>query len=251
VARRRRFTALHRPATQDWCKIKAALNQDVDTTEVYIYDEIGYWGTRAGDFVNQLCEVSTPKIDLHLNSPGGEVFDGVAIAECLRAHPAAVTVYVDSLAASIATVIAMSGDKIIIGRSAQMMIHNASGMCWGTAAAMREEADLLDRLSGQIAQTYADRCGKPKSHWQAAMDAETWYFGSEAVDAGLADEIMPMKPRPGTEDDPDEDLLSARWDLSVFRYAGRAEAPPPVAAPVARLDLIPDAIRAAFRKDVR
>ena len=131
MARRRRFTALHRPETQDWCKIKAALNQDTDTTEVFIYGEIGYWGTRAGDFVNQLCEVSTSKIDLHLNSPGGEVFDGVAIAECLRAHPASVTVIVDSLAASIATVIAMSGDKIIMGRTAQMMIHNASGRVLG------------------------------------------------------------------------------------------------------------------------
>jgi ATP-dependent protease ClpP protease subunit len=251
MARRRRYAALHRPADADWCKIRTnALNPSSDVTEVFIYDEIGYWGTTAGQFVDQLCSISTPKIDLHLNSPGGEVFDGVAIAECLRAHPAHLTVIVDSLAASIATVIAMAGDKIIIGRTAQMMIHNASGLCWGTAAEMREEADILDRLSSNAAQAYADRCGKPKSFWQAAMDAETWYFGSEAVDVGLADEIMPAKPRPADPDDAPEDR-SARWDLSVFRYAGRAEAPPPVVAPAARLDLVPDAIRAAFRKDVR
>ena len=84
------------------------------------------------------------------------------------------------------------------------------------------------------------------------MDAETWYFGSEAVDVGLADEIMPVKPRPvDPDDDPDEDRLSARWDLSVFRYAGRASAPPPSVPPVARFDLVPEAFRAAFRKDVR
>jgi ATP-dependent protease ClpP protease subunit len=233
----------------DWCAIRpklvhpgggptAQLTPDANTTEVWVYDEIGYWGTTASDFVGQLSEISTPTIDLHINSPGGEVFDGLAIYECLRVHPASVTTYVDGLAASIASVIAMAGDKIIMGRSAQMMIHDASGGSWGNARDMRDTADLLDRLSEQIAGVYADRSGKPSKTWRQCMLDETWFFSAEAVTAGLADELSPLRRSDGDPQAPTD-----RWDLSVFRYSGRTSAPPPVVPTPPPVDAVPSGLQ--------
>jgi ATP-dependent protease ClpP protease subunit len=191
--------------------------------EVYIYDEIGFWGTTAGDFINELRQVDAQQIDLHLNSPGGEVFDGIAIYNALKTHPANVTVYVDSLAASIASVIAMAGDKVVMGRGSQMMIHEAAGLCLGNAADMRETADLLDRFSNNIAGFYADRAGGKVTDWRAAMTAESWYSADEAVKAGLADEVATFQP--GDSQGP----VTNSWDLSMFQYAGRDQSPAPTA----------------------
>lgn len=210
----------------DWYRIKA---QAGVATQVMVYDEIGYWGVSAQDFINDLKQVDGP-IDLHLNSPGGEVFDGIAIFQFLSGR-GGVTTYVDSLAASIASVIAMAGTEIVMGRNASMMIHDGFGLCIGNAADMHEQADLLDRVSDNIASIYADRTGKPVADWRAAMLAETWYIGQEAVDAGLADRLAPLgsaagKGRPA-QDEPDSESsaanrMAAHFDLSIFRNAPAA-----------------------------
>jgi len=200
--------------------------------DVMLYGEIGWMGTSAEDFVSDLKQLQANQINLHLSSPGGGVFDGIAIMNALRAHPANVTVYVDSLAASIASVIAMAGDRIIVRQAAEFMIHEASGLVIGNAGDCREMAELLDRQSDKIAGIYAARAGGTVEDWRAAMAKETWYSAQEAVDAGLADEID--EPSRKGEDAPDEMAVAASWDLSVFRYAGREQAPAP--EPVAKAE---------------
>ncbi len=193
-----------------------------DTTAVYIYDEIGMWGTTAEDFVQQLMQIKTKKIDLHLNTPGGEVFDGLAIFNSLKQHSAEVTTYVDSLAASAGSFIAMAGEKVIMARNATLMIHDASAMQWGNADEMREMAKLLDGFSDNIADIYARKTGADVSEMRGLMKAETWYTAKEALDAGFADEMT----------DPDDEVEEAekpenKWDLSLFNHAGRDHAESP------------------------
>lgn len=170
-----------------WYKIT---NNTSVTTDIMIYDEIGYWGITAQDFVSELKGITSQNISLHLNSPGGEVFDGIAIYQALKSHAANVTITVDSLAASIASVIAMAGDKVVMAKNAQMMIHDGQSMCAGNAADMRYMVEQLDRASNNIASIYADRAGKGTQHWRSLMEAETWFDAESAVESGLADEVQ-------------------------------------------------------------
>jgi ATP-dependent protease ClpP protease subunit len=193
---------------------------------VDIFDEIGYWGTNAADFQRELAAITAPDITVNLNSPGGEIFEGIAIHNALRSHPAAVTVRVAGLAASIASVIALAGDRVIMQPHSQMMIHDGSGFCIGDAREMREMADLLDKQSNNIAAVYAERAGGTVEEWRERMLAETWYSADEAVEAGLADEVdspawQGQEPAPAAQP-------AAKWDLTVFRHAGREQAPAPV-----------------------
>ncbi len=169
------------------------LTNQAGVAEVMIYDSIGYYGITASDFVSELKGLDVAEIAVHINSPGGEVFDGIAIHNALRSHPANVRVNIDSLAASIASVIAMAGDEIIMERNAQMMIHDGYGAIGGNAADLREMADLLDKTSDTIAGIYAERTGKDASYWRGLMKAETWYTAEEAVAAGLADRFPPAR----------------------------------------------------------
>lgn len=174
-----------------------------DTTEVFIYEEIDwFWGLSADAFVQELNDITTDNIDLRLNSPGGDVFDSIAIYNALVKHPANVTVYVDSLAASGASVIAMAGDKVVMMVGSQMMIHDAMGIEMGNAAQLREYADFLSDQSDNIAGIYANRAGGEISEWRDKMLAETWAFAQEAVEIGLADEVY---EKPTDQPEPDED----------------------------------------------
>jgi ATP-dependent protease ClpP protease subunit len=171
----------------DWYRIS---NADADRAEVFIYDIIDSWGgVNANDFVQNLRAITAKSIDLHINSPGGLVFDAVAIYSALKNHSATVDVSIDGIAASAASFIAMAGDSIAIEKPAKMMIHDAGGLVFGNAADMRQMADLLDELSDTIAEIYADRAGGSVDSWRTAMKAETWYSASDAVKAGLADRV--------------------------------------------------------------
>ncbi|MBP9918705.1 MAG: Clp protease ClpP [Dermatophilaceae bacterium] len=192
-----------------------------------LYDPIdswgGDWGVSAKEFAAALDAVpaGTARIRLHINSPGGEVFDALAILNLLRQHPAKVTAVVDGLAASAASFIAAGADEVLMGPNSQLMIHDARGVCLGPAADMRDLADLLDKISNNIASIYADRAGGTTAGWRAAMLAESWYTAQEAVDAGLADRITGGDAQGAPSDS---------FDLSAFgfRYSSRAEAPNPV-----------------------
>ncbi|MFE2346479.1 head maturation protease, ClpP-related [Kitasatospora cineracea] len=212
-----------RQGRNDWYRISN--NAGTGPAVVHIYGEIGYWGVTAADFVRDLAGVRASEIELHLNSPGGEIFDGIAIMNALRSHPATVTTYVDSLAASIASVIAMGGDRVVMAPNSQMMIHEASSIEIGNAADMRKMADLLDLQSDNIASVYAAKAGGDVAEWRARMTAESWYTAEEAVVAGLADEVSSVHSI--TEANSPQDLS---WDLSIFNYAGRDAAPNPLDA---------------------
>jgi ATP-dependent protease ClpP protease subunit len=222
-----------RQGRTDWYRISNSIGASSAT--IYIYDEIGYWGVTAGEFVAELSQLNVASIDLHISSPGGEIFDGMAIFEALRSHPAQVTTYIDSLAASIASVIAMAGDRIVIAPYGEMMIHDGSGLCIGDAADMVEMAELLDRQSNKIASVYADRAGGTVEEWRTLMQAETWFSAAEAVAAGLADEVSGAPAGAGdTNDDATTTPIqsasnssTAQWDLSIFTYPNRAAAPAP------------------------
>lgn len=203
-------------SNKSWYRIDNAATDADDPAEIYVYDEISYWGVTANDFVRDLQGIDRDRIVLHINSPGGDVFDGIAIYNSLRQHKAHITTQVDGLAASIASIIAMAGDEIIMGQYSQMMIHNALGAVYGNAADMRELADLLDKTSNTLAQVYADRSGTPIEGWLALMDAETWFTGDEAVEAGLASRVMENTAR-----------VENKFDLSMFKFKNRDEAPAP------------------------
>lgn len=173
--------------------------------------------------MRDLKEVKSSKINLHVNSPGGSVFEGIAIHNALWQHSAHVTVYVDSLAASIASVIALAGNEVVMLSGSQMMIHDAMGLTIGNAAEMREYADLLDRLSDNIASMYAEKAGGTTAEWRERMRAETWYSANEAVDAKLADTVLTKASKTEENTVPEN-----RWDLSIFNYAGRESAPAPL-----------------------
>ena len=131
------------------------------------------------DFLDQLDGVS--KINVHINSGGGSVFGGIAIYNILKRHSAEITVYVEGLAASIASVIAMAGDRIIIPENAQMMVHKPSSITWGNADDMRKEAEVLDGCQKVILNTYMQHVkeGITPEQINALIDAETWKNGRE------------------------------------------------------------------------
>jgi ATP-dependent protease ClpP protease subunit len=200
----------------DWYRVSNLAGQ---APEIYIYDEIGYWGTASNDFVKDLALLADePRLVINMNSPGGDVFDGIAIYQALLDHPAEVVVKVNGLAASIASVIAMAGDRVIMGARSQIMIHEGFTFASGDSATMRKTADMLDRISDNIAAVYADRAGGDQSMWRDRMREETWFSAEEAVAAGLADEIEGRK----------QQTVQDAFDMSVYKYSGREEAPEPV-----------------------
>ena len=212
-----RSRAQLRQGRTDWYRINS-LADGVD--EVYIYDEIGWFGVSAADLIQELRGLTARQLSVRLNTPGGDTFDSIAIGNALRSHPATVDVTVDALAASGGSIIAMAGDTVTMAPGSQMMIHDAWTMDIGNAAVFRELADFLDGQSDNVASIYQSHAGGKVADWRAAMQAETWYSAQEAVDAGLADKVGTVASQ--TKND---------WDLSIFTYAGREKAPAPGRAP--------------------
>ena len=183
------------PAT--WYDIKALAREGegVAEADIYIYGNIGdHWddnGVIAADLVREIAALDTPQINLRINSYGGSVPDGMAIYNALRRHPAAVTAYVEGVAISCASYIAMAGEKIVMARNAQMMIHAPWGVAVGNAADLREQADVLDRFSRAMAHAYADKSGQGYDAALALISdgQDHWFLPEEAVAAGFADEI--------------------------------------------------------------
>ena len=182
-------------------------NQTDDSiTEIYLYDEISYWGITAADFVEVLQSVSTDSIDLHINSPGGDVFEGLAILNTLRQFDGIVNVIVDGLAGSAASFIAMVGKSVTMSKNSMMVIHDAIGACIGNAAEMQAFTDLLEKTSINVSSIYAGKAGGSAEDWRAAMIAESWYTADEAVKVGLADNVSSFN----------DSNVDNVWDLSSF-----------------------------------
>ncbi|MEC3862351.1 head maturation protease, ClpP-related [Mesobacterium sp. TK19101] len=179
--------------------------------EISIYDEIGAYGVSAKAFLADLGKLPDKSpLTLRLNSPGGSVFDAVAIYNALQRHAGNVTVSIDGIAASAASYIAMAGDEIVMPENAFLMIHDPSGLVMGTAADMRAMAEALDKIGASLIKGYAAKSGKAEDEIASLMAAETWFDASEAIDMGLADTLAaPVK-------------MAARFDVSGFRNTPEA-----------------------------
>ena len=181
---RARAAANTAPHAADWYRLH--LDAETDTATLDLFTEIGFWGTPAADFVQVLDGITAGRILVRVNSPGGDLWDSVAIYNALRDHPAAVDVTVYGLAASGASLIAMAGETITMKRGSRMMIHDAWGGVIGNPADVAEYAAFLDQVSDDAATIYAARAGGTADQWRERMRAETWYNAAEAVAAGLA-----------------------------------------------------------------
>ncbi|EOW5750452.1 ClpP-like prohead protease/major capsid protein fusion protein [Escherichia coli H37] len=160
--------------------------------EISIYEEIGGFGITAKQFAEDLKALGdVSHIDLRIHSPGGDVFEGIAIYNLLRNHPAEITVYIDGVAASMASVVAMAGDRVVMPENAMMMIHKPWGISGGNAGDMRDYADFLDKVETVLVPAYARKTGKSAQEITAMLEDETWMDGKECLKHGFADELLP------------------------------------------------------------
>ncbi|WP_431231521.1 head maturation protease, ClpP-related [Mycolicibacterium psychrotolerans] len=178
---------------RDWFRFVAA--KAGKPAEVYVYGDIGetMWsdGVSAQSFVDELNTIDAAELHVRINSPGGSAWDGLTIANAIMRHPAKTTTFIDGLAASAASVVALAGDEVVVSKWGRAMLHNAHAMVMGTAADMREVATQLDALNANMASYYADRStsGDDAAAFARAMEKETWYSAQELLDAGLATRI--------------------------------------------------------------
>ncbi len=164
-----------------------------DSADITIYEDIGegwFGGLSAKQFADDLKKVGDAKqLNVFINSAGGNVFDGLAIYNTLKRHPANVIVSIDGIAASIASIIAMAGDEIIMAENSFMMIHDPWTAVVGTADDMRDMAETMDKVREQLLSTYVKRSGADKETISNMMQAETWLTADEAKELGLADTL--------------------------------------------------------------
>lgn len=166
-----------------------------DDNSITIYDPIGFdWWTGEGVTAKRISaalrSIGDSDVTVKINSPGGDVFEGLAIYNLLREHKGKVTVQILGLAASAASFIAMAADEIQIARAGFLMIHNSWTMAAGDRNDIREVADFLEQIDGTLADIYAVRTGDPIQAMRKLMDVETWMGGAAAIDAGFADSLL-------------------------------------------------------------
>jgi ATP-dependent protease ClpP protease subunit len=227
------FAMDHQPAARDWrsvvgLAVRPRASADA-AGELLIYGRIGGggWfsdGISAGDVAAALKELGSGPVNVRINSGGGDVFDGVAIHSILARHSGTVTVFVDGLAASAASFIMLAGDRVIASRNSFVMIHDAMTGVFGNRQAFARALELLDKVSDNIADMYAEKAGEDVEFWRAKMlengEDGVWYTGQDALGAGLVDEIT------GGEDDDEDDvnnLLRGWVNLLPREVAARVE----------------------------
>lgn len=189
---------------KNWFSIRAM----ADGAEISIYDEIGAYGVSAKEFIAALAIIPEEQpVTLRLNSPGGSVFDAVAMVNALDRRVGDVTVHVDGVAASAASYVAMAGDTVVMPENAFMMIHDPSGVVMGTAAEMRSMAETLDKLKGTLVAGYRRKSGRDDAEIAALMANETWLSAADAIALGFADVLAePVR-------------VAASFDVARFRNA--------------------------------
>ena len=185
----------------DWYRIEA---KDDESAEIIIYDVIGWPYNDAFDMVRSLGEITAKNITVRINSPGGDVFDGMAIFNALREHPAHVTTKIEGLAASMASVVAIAGDEVQAHKNTMYMIHDPWVLAAGNQYDLREIADLLQKIGGNMLDIYYDKSNIGKRDLKSMMKEETWFTAAEAKGRGLIDTIL------------DTGAAKAKFDLSIF-----------------------------------
>jgi ATP-dependent protease ClpP protease subunit len=202
---------LHRPAMHRAANPRAELAGD-GSAEVYIYDAIGGWwgGLTADSFRQQLESLKGAKrLNIFVNSPGGDVFEAKAMLSQLERFDAQKVLYVDGLIASAATFLAMGADRIVTAPHGTWMVHNAWGLAAGDAQAMRDYAELLDLVSADIAGVYARRTKQPLEKLQELMDAETWMNAEQALELGFTDKVATFRDDTAPAEPAPEDTAAA------------------------------------------
>ena len=196
-------------------RVKQPVNlvQNADSASLYIYDVISSdWGVSALSVVDAITQAGdAPVLNVYINSPGGDVFESRAIMAAIDRFPGKTVAHIDSLCASAATSIALSCDEVNMNQGALFMVHNASGMVWGDKTAMRDTADLLQKVELSIIKDYTSKTGKPDAEIAALMDAETWMSADQAKENGFIDNVVEAKAK-----------AKNAWNLSAYKNA-----PPP------------------------
>lgn len=207
------------------------------TLVIRLYDYIdgdgGYWGISADEFAQAIdnAEGDIERIELRINSGGGSVWDGLALLNTLRDHPAPVKAVVDGVAASAASFIAVACDEVVMMPNSRLMIHDAIARCIGQAIDMRECADFLDDTSDNIAEIYATKAGGTAQEWRSTMTAKgllgQWYSAQDAVDAGLADRVGGASSEDAPQDrapEPAQPTEPTATDTTAADYTAKARA---------------------------
>ena len=185
-------------------------------------------GISAEAFARELRAMSGD-VELRINSPGGDVFAARAMAQAMREHQGKITAYVDGVAASAASLLAVSASETVMAPGAMMMIHEAWTMALGNKGDFLATAALLEKIDASIVETYQAKAGGDPAEWAALMAAETWYTAAEAVEAGLADRLAQDKPA----------AAQAAWDLGVYDNAPAGQVEPQASASVQEPEPIP------------
>lgn len=212
-----------------WAESPMAAASDDDAT-ISIYDVIGEDWWTGGGFTAQRCSaalrsIGARDVTVRINSPGGDMFEGIAIYNLLREHPAKVTIHVMGWAASAASIIAMAGDEIVMGLGTFMMVHNAWGVVVGNRHDMRSGADLFDGFDAAIADIYEARTGMARAEIVKLMDAETFMGPSEAVKSGFADRIDDApKQTEASASGPDRSVMARRRVEAALAKSGMSRA---------------------------
>lgn len=193
-----------------------------DESSLYIYDVISSdWGVSALSVIESIARAGDAKtLNVHINSPGGDVFEGRAIMAALSAFRGKTIAKIDSLCASAATSIALSCDEVEMSDGSFFMIHNASGMAWGDKKALRDTADVLEKVEGAIVNDYIAKTGINEADIRAMMDAETWMTAQEALDNGFVDRVS------------EKEKVKNSWNLSAFNNTPKELIEPPEIEPI-------------------
>ena len=186
-----------------WFSIQGKATDAV--AEVYIFDEIGAYGITAQDFISEMKEYKDTPVNLRINCIGGDVFDGMAMYNIIKKREAKTTAYIEGIAASMGSVIALAADEVVMAENSLFMIHNAWGGAMGEAEDMRKTASILEKISGEIANIYERKTRLSLNRIIEMMDKETWLNASEAYELGFIDLIS------------DSIKVAAKYDVSKFK----------------------------------
>ncbi len=176
--------------------MKFEFKNELESATLYIFDNIGssYWEINANDIEEELKNANNKPLNIHINSNGGEVFEGFTIYNLIKGYGGQTKVYVDGLAASIASVIALAGDKVIMNKASMLMIHNASGGCYGNAEEMKKVVEALEKINSVIKDIYVAKTGLSIEKLTELMDNETFMTPSECLEYGFCDEVIDEEP---------------------------------------------------------
>lgn len=197
-------------------------------SHVYIYDVIDSWfGASAQALTTALAEAGdNTTIHLHINSPGGDVFEARAMAAALVAHKGKVVSHIDGMAASAATYLALAANEVRMTDGGLFMVHNSWTLAMGDKAELLKTADLLDKIDQTIAANYTAKTGADLATVQAWMDAETWFTAQEALDAKFIDGIDANTKADNSGDSADPVSKASQWNLSAYANAPKLPTPP-------------------------